>query len=75
MKHSLTGKTIVEKLSEDFEIICTSRATCAQLPEISYVDHMESRVMAKEVAGLEILTIDQWNIVENFGKTKYGLYQ
>ena len=75
MQQSLSRKTKVEKLSEDFEIFYTFRAICTQLPEISYVEHMESRVMAKEVASLELLTIDQCNIVENFGKTKYRLYQ
>ena len=47
MQLSLSGKTIVEKLSKDFEIFNTFRATCAQLPEISYMDHVELRVQVK----------------------------
>ena len=75
MQQSLSRKTIVEKLSVDFEIIDTFRATCAQLPLISYMDHVELRVLAKEMASLELTTVDQWKTNEKFGKTKYRLRQ
>ena len=75
MQQYLSGKTIVEKLSKDFEIINTFRATCAQLPPISYVDHVELRVLAKEMASLELPTVDRWKTIEKFGKTKYKLRQ
>ena len=44
-----------------------------QLPEISYIDHVELRVLAKEMASLELPTIDQWKTVEKYGKTKYRM--
>ena len=47
MHQSLSGKTIIEKLSVEFEIIETFKAICAQFPTISYVDHVELRVLAK----------------------------
>ena len=75
MQQSLSRKTIVEKLSEDFEIINAFRATCAQFPPISYTDHVELRVPAKEMASLEFPISDQWKTVEKFGKTKYRLHQ
>ena len=73
MQQSLSCKTIVDKLSEDFEILHTFRATCVQLPEFSYVDHVELRVLAKEMASLELPTVDQWKTVEKYGRTKYRL--
>ena len=67
------GKTILGKLSEDFEILNTFRATCAHLPEISFMDHVELRVLEKEMANLELPTVAQWKTVEKYGKTKYIL--
>ena len=75
MKQSLSRKTIVEKLYVDFELINTFRPTCSQLPVISYVDHVELRVLVKQMANLELPTIDQWKTVKKFGKTKYMLCQ
>ena len=59
MQQSLYGKTIVDKLEEDFEILYSFRATCAQLLEFSYVEHVELRVLAKEMAILKFPTIEQ----------------
>ena len=75
MQHYLYGKTIVEKLSLDFEIFYTFRGTCTQLATISYMDHVKLRVVEKEMAILELPTIDQWKTVKKFGKTKYMLCQ
>ena len=75
MQQYLSGKTIVEKLSMDFEIINTFRSTCTQLPVISYVDHVELRILAKEMASLDFPTVYQWKIVAKFGKTRYRLRQ
>ena len=73
MQQSLPRIKIVEKLSKYFEIINTFRANCAHMPKISYVDRVELRVLEKEITSLELPTIDQWNPIENFGKTKYRL--
>ena len=73
MQQSLCGKTIVDKLSEDFELLKTFRSTCVQLPEISYMDHVELRVLEKEMAILELPTVDQWKTVEKCEKNKYRL--
>ena len=51
----------------------TFRDTCAKLPKFSYVGHVELRVMAKEMASLELPTVDQWKTVEKYGRTKYSL--
>ena len=58
MEQSLFGKIIIEKLPKDFEIFHTFRATCAQLRVISYVNHVELRVLAKEMANLDLPTVD-----------------
>ena len=53
-------------MSEDFEMLHTFKSTSAELPEFSYVDHVELRVLAREMASLELPTIDQWKIVEKY---------
>ena len=75
MSQSLLGKIVIEKLAVEFEIINTFRVVCTQLPGILYVDHVELQVLGKEIANLELPTMDQWKTVEKFGRTKYKLHQ
>ena len=63
MHQSLSRKTIIEKLSIDFEILDTFIVVCAQLLEISYLEHVELWVLAKEMASLEFPSVDQWKTV------------
>ena len=74
MQQYLSGKIIINELSKYFEILHTFRATCTQLPEISYKDHVELRVVAKKMTSLGLPTVDQWKIVEKYGKNKYRVH-
>ena len=58
MNQSLSGKTVVDKLAVDFDIINTLRTLCSQMPPISYIDHVELRVLANEMANLELPIVD-----------------
>ena len=64
MQQCLSRNAITDKSSENFEMLFAFRATCAQLPEFSYVEHVELRVLDKEMANLELPTVDQWKTVE-----------
>ena len=75
MNQSLSGKTVGDKLVIDFEMINTFRIVCSQLPPISYVDHVELRVLDKEMVNLELPSMDQWKTIEKFGRTKYKMHQ
>ena len=66
---------MVNKLAVDFEIINTFGTVCSQLPPVSNVYHVELRVLANEMANLELPSVDQWKTIENFGRTKYKLHQ
>ena len=44
-----------------------------QLPKISYVDHVELRVLEKEMANLELPIVNQLKTIEKYGKTKYRM--
>ena len=75
MNQSLSEKTVVDKLVVDFEIINTFRTICFQLPPISYVDHVELRLLAKEMVNLELPSMNQSKTIEKFERTKYKLHQ
>ena len=50
---------MIDKLVADFEIINAFRTVCAgQLPPISYIDHVELRVSAKEMENMEVPSRD-----------------
>ena len=66
---------MVDKLAVDFEMINTFIAVCSQLPPISYVDHVELKVLEKEMDNMELPYVDQWKEIEIFGRTKYKLCQ
>ena len=75
MTQSLSGKVIIDKLVVEFELIDSLWTIGAQLPPISYVDHVELRVLSKEMESLEIPYGDQQKTIEKFGKMKYKLHQ
>ena len=75
MHQSLLGKAIVDKLADDFEMLFCFRATCARLPYFSYRDHVEIRVLANEIFGLDLPFVDQWKLVEKYGTSKHKLHE
>ena len=75
MTQSLLGKFIIDNPTVDFELVNTFRAIGAQLTPISYIDHVELRVLAKEMEILELPSRDQWKTIQKFGKMKCKLHQ
>jgi len=76
MQHqSLSGKTLIDKLTVDFEMLFDFKAICTKLLEFSYVENVELSVMEKEMISLDMETTDQWKLVDNYGKSKYKLHQ
>ena len=71
MQHqSLSGKTLIEKLAGDFEMLFDFKATCTKLQDFSYSKNVELRVLTKEMINLNLLVVDQWKIIENYRKSK-----
>ena len=68
MQQYFSRKTTIDKLLEDFEMLFAFRATCAQLPYFPCVEHVELKVLEKEMAILDLPTVDQWKKIENYGK-------
>ena len=74
MNQSLSGKMIIEKLADEFEIFFSFKEACAHLQNYSYRDHIELHVLEKEVSTFELPSADQRRIVEKFRRTKYTLH-
>ena len=58
MNHSLSWKAILEKLVVDFAIVDSFMMKGTNIPHVSYVDHMELRVVAKEMENMEVPSRD-----------------
>ena len=74
LEKSLTGKTIVDKLTEDFEILQKFMIFIKGLPKVSYEAYMELEVSIREMMECDTPSAEQWKAVERFGKMKYILH-
>ena len=70
----LTGKVIVDKLIEDFEILQKFLIVRGGLPTVSYEAYVDLEVFIQEMIEYDIPSAEQWRAVERFGKTKYILH-
>ena len=76
MQHkSLSGKTVIDKLTVDFDMLFDFKSICTNLLEFTYAENMELTIMGKETISLYLPTTDQWKLVVNYGKSKYRLHQ
>ena len=66
---------MIDKLTGDFELLFDFKAICTKLPEFSYAENVELNVMVKETISIDLPTTNKWNLVDNYGKSKYRLHQ
>ena len=74
LEKGLTGKAIVDKLTEDFEILQKFLIIKRGLPKISYEAYMELEVSIREMMECDTPGVEQWKAIERFRKTKYILH-
>ena len=74
LEKSLTGKTIVDMLTEDFQIFQKFLLVRKGFPKVSYEAYMELEVSIQEMMECDTPSAEQWKAVERFGKTKYILH-
>ena len=70
----LTGKVIVEKLTEDFEILDKFLIVKKGLLAVSYEVYVDLEMSIREMTEYNTPNMEQWKVVEKFGKTKYLLH-
>ena len=74
LEKGLTGKVIMDKLTEDFEILHKFLIIRGKLPKVSYEAYMELEVSIREMIEYDIPSTEQWRAIERFGKTKYIIH-
>ena len=74
LEKGLTGKAIVDKLIEDFEVLQKFLIVRKGLPKLSYEAYMELEVSIREMMECDTPSTEQWKAVERFGKKKYILH-
>ena len=62
----LTRKVIVDKLTEDFEILQKFLIIRLGLPTVSYEAYMELEVSIREMIEYDIPSTKQWRVIERF---------
>ena len=60
LKKGLDGRSLVQRLSDDFEILIQFREIKIGLPPISYTSFIELEVLIKEMLDYEVLSQNQW---------------
>ena len=70
----LMRKTIVDKLTEDFEILQKILIVRGGLPAVSYEAYVDLEVSIREMSKYETPSAEQWRTMERFRKTKYILH-
>ena len=74
LEKGLIGKAIVDKLTEDFEILQKFLIIRRWLPKVSYEAYMELEVSIQEMMECDTPSTEQWKAIERFGKMKYILH-
>ena len=70
----MTVKIIVEKLTEDFEVLPKFLIIRRGLPTVSYEAYVDLEVSIREMTEYDMPGAEQWRTVEIFRKTKYIIH-
>ena len=62
-----------DKLAEKFEFLFDFKVACAKVPNFSYPDNMDLRVLEHEMVVAYSTNHEHWRAVQQYGSTKYKL--
>ena len=62
-----------DKLAGEFELLFDFKVVCAKVPNFSYAEKMELRVLAHEMVVAYFPNLEHWRAVQQYGSTKYKL--
>ena len=62
-----------DKLAEEFELLFDVKVLCAKVPNFSYTDNMELRVLAHDMVVADFPKLEHWRTVQQYASTKYKL--
>ena len=70
MQQSLSGNIIFDKLASEFELLFDFKATCAEVPETSYLETMELKVQAFDMVMATLPGPNLWRSIQQYGSAK-----
>ena len=73
MQQDMSGSNVFDKLVGEFELLFDFYVACAKVPNFSYADNMDLRVLAHEMVVAYLPNPEHWRVVEQYGSTKYKL--
>ena len=63
MQQSLSGKVVFDKLTMYFELLFDFKAACAKAPKTSYLETMELKALAYDMAIAPLPSPDLWKLI------------
>ena len=75
MQQALSGKTIFDKLANDFELWFDLKAMYSKVPRASYSEAMDLKAQAYDMAMMPLPNSDMWRIIRQYGSVKLPPHQ
>ena len=70
MQQALSGKTIFDKLADDFELWFDLKAMYSKVPRASYSEAMEIKAQDYDMDMMPLPSSDMWGIIHQYGSFK-----
>ena len=73
MQQALSGRNGFDKLVGEFKLLFDFKVLCAKVPNFSYADNMDLRVLEHDMVVADLPNPEHWRVVQQYGSTKYKL--
>ena len=73
IQQALFGRNVFDKLVGDFKLLFDFKVACAKVPNFSYADNMDLRVLAHEMVVADLPNSEHWRSIQWYGSTKFKL--
>ena len=73
MHHALSSPVVFNKLVGEFEALFDFKTTCTKVPNLTYLDNMELRVLAHKMVIVDFPGSNQWRSIQMYGLNEFKL--
>ena len=73
MQHALSGPLAFQKLAAEFEALFDVKDACTKVPNLTYSDNMELRVLAHKMVIVDLPGYEQRRSIQMYGSIKFKL--
>ena len=72
MQHALMGPIVFDKLAGAFELLVDFKSTCITVPNSSYTENTELKVLAHDMAVAIFPGLDLWKLIQLYGSNQFN---